>query len=112
MKLKSFLALTLITIFSSFAQIQEDYLVVEWHRGLWNSVIIQKRYPDWPQTSTVKIELTDDGLYYTTFNSYKKKLVLRDGLLIKHYIENPNLFKPIFLNLNPSNSFVDIRWAR
>jgi len=84
-------------------------LKVEWHQGLWNTKIISKRYPDWPQISTVLVEYDGYNIYYTAPNSYRKQLILRE-YTAQNVIENPSLFKPTLFGISPENNCINLYW--
>lgn len=101
---------TLLLILANLGFSEEiKNLRVEWHQALWNTKIISKRYPDWPQISNVIIEYDGYNIYYTAPNSYRKQLILR-GYTAQNFIENPNLFKTTLFGISPENDCVNLYW--
>jgi hypothetical protein len=96
---------------SLFARAQYQ-LSVEWHEYYWHTPMIQNKYSEWPQKSTIQMDILSQNKIkiYSIDQSFQKIVLLRDDQSASLFISNPNLLKPIIFGMRPENSMVNIRY--
>jgi hypothetical protein len=90
---------------------QSQQLWVVWDERIWQLPMIQKRYPDWPQTSVLKVEVINAGqIDLIPWHGERKHVFLRQDQSPATFLRDPNLLKPVLFGMRPDNSVVDIRY--
>lgn len=90
---------------------QSQQLVVVWDERTWQLPMIQKRYPDWPQTSVLQVEVIHAGqIDLIPWHGERRHVFLRQDQSPATFLRDPNLLKPILFDMRPDNSVVDIRY--
>ena len=90
---------------------QERNIAIEFEKELWSTTVFKRHYPDWPQISVVKVEYQNGLIYYTSFNSYRKQLILRGQDNADYIYNDPNVLKSKILNISPGNRLVKAYWV-
>ena len=73
--------------------------------------MIQKKYPEWPQTSVLQIEvISASQIDLIPWHGERTHVLLRQDQSPATFLRDPNLLKPILFGMRPENSVVDIRY--
>lgn len=90
---------------------QSQQLLVVWDERTWQLPMIQKKYPEWPQTSVLQIEvISSTQINLIPWHGERTHVFLRQDQSPATFLRDPNLLKLILFGMRPDNSVVDIRY--
>ena len=90
---------------------QSQQLLVVWDERIWQMPMIQKKYPEWPQTSVLLLEVVNAGqVDLIPWHGGGQHVFLRQDQSPATFLREPNLLKPVLFGMRPDNSVVDIRY--
>ena len=90
---------------------QSQQLLVVWDERIWQMPMIQKKYPEWPQTSVLLLEVVSAGqIDLIPWHGERRHVFLRQDQSPATFLRDPNLLKPVLFGMRPDNSVVDIRY--
>ena len=90
---------------------QSQQLLVVLDERIWQMPMIQKKYPEWPRTSVLKVEVVSAGqIDLIPWHGERQHVFLRQDQSPATFLRNPNLLKPVLFGMRSDNSVVDIRY--
>jgi hypothetical protein len=90
---------------------QSQQLLIVWDERIWQMPMIQKKYPEWPQSSVLLLEVVSAGqIDLILWHGERRHVFLRQDQSPATFLRDPNLLKPVLFGMRPDNSVVDIRY--
>ena len=82
---------------------QSQQLLVIWDERTWQLPMIQKKYPEWTQTSVLQIEvISARQIDLIPWDGERTHVFIRQDQSPATFLRDPNLMKPILLACDPT----------